>query len=81
MSLTSIDVCMSRIESAHEASPIAVFKVKSPKNDMVDTVFANTVVAQRRIKQRDKALIGVFNRTMSKKEVSNLINKSLRPDG
>jgi hypothetical protein len=60
MTYYNIDITMKRIEHATPESPIAVFR--ADVQDMVDSVFANTVVSQRKIEANDPKLIGVFDR-------------------
>lgn len=58
MSIASIHIILQRIEAATPESPIAVFL--TPLGDL-DAVFANTLLTQRRIQNRDLALIAVYD--------------------
>jgi hypothetical protein len=66
MSITSLAVTLERIAWATPDSKIAVFK---GKNGMFDSVFANTALTAKKLKMKDKRLIGVFDCTMCKTEV------------
>jgi len=53
-----ISVINERIKAAHPNSPIALFSLQ--KKNLFDAVYANTVLTQQRIRQRDPFYIGSF---------------------
>lgn len=67
MSLTTLDIAMSRIELALPHSPIAVFRTDVPRR--LNTVFANTAMTQDLIRGQSSRLIGVFHGQMNLERV------------
>ncbi len=74
MSIDSVEIVMERIKSATSLFPIAVFTSNLPNK--VESVFASTVVSQRRIK-KGRGLIGVFDKSMDKNYVKRKIMSCL----
>ena len=73
MSISNIDLILTRIEIATKESPIAVFKV--PPNHMgntLDAVFGATIDAKDQISQ-DKAFIGLFYGSMGTERARQLL--------
>ena len=68
MSISTIKTILGRVEVARVTSPIAVFKVSSIDGTL-EAVFGATVLSQRRIKNKDPALVGVFDKSMPCAEV------------
>ena len=67
---------MSKLEAAEPSSPIAVFKTEHEGKPALDCVFANTVETQNRL-LRDHALVGVFNKTMSRDDVRRKLERAI----
>lgn len=60
MTVTNISAALERIEKTEPSSPLAVFRARVP--GVVNTMFANTVLTQRRIEHGDIAYLGTFHR-------------------
>lgn len=68
---------MERIECANDQSPIAVFKITVQGKTYLESVFANTVLTQRRIKRRDPRLVGIFHKKMNTNSVMTKLTNAL----
>jgi hypothetical protein len=62
MSKMSVDGAIQRIKGAPTDSPIMVLRIDG--SDLVDAVFASTVVSKAMIDAFDDRIIGVFDQTM-----------------
>jgi hypothetical protein len=67
-------IIIDRASTAHEESPIAVFKRHVAGLTYIECVFANTYDTKRRIKFNDVNLIGVYDRNTDPRD----IKKSLK---
>ena len=78
MSVSTIDIIMSRIKSASKASPIAVFKLdeKGKSKGKLNAVFGATVKTQELIKNNDNLLVGVYDNTMDESAIRAELIKS-----
>ena len=70
MSMCSLSLTLSRIETARISSPIAVFK--PDHRDLFRVVFASTVQSQREI-EKGTNLLGVFDKTDNRKAMRQLL--------
>jgi len=75
MSNGNLQQVMIRINGATPESQIAVFRTDLP--EMLNAVFAATVLTQRMIEAKDQTLIGVYDGTMDlqaiKKELAGYV--------
>lgn len=58
---------MVRVKGAEPESPIAIFR--TPQLTMLNAVFANTVVTQQMIADKDMSFVGVYHNGMDLKDV------------
>lgn len=76
MSIVTLDIALSRIESAPENSPIAVFACNKPER--LETVFARTAYARWRITHAEQTgLLGVFCKTDDLAEVKHTLFRNM----
>lgn len=74
MSLMSVPHAVERIRHAREGQEIAVFTAPG-RVGLLNCVFARTVETYRRLQAGDPGLIGVFDGSMAREEVT----RTLRP--
>ncbi|MFD1216391.1 hypothetical protein [Microbulbifer celer] len=60
MTVTNLSTALERIEKTDPSSPLACFRARVPGS--VNTMFAGTVLTQRRIEQGDINYLGTFHR-------------------
>lgn len=73
----SIELIRERIAAAIITSPIAVFINKRGGRVSLNSVFASTVLTDRRIKYKDPDLVGVYHQQSNKNDVRRELHLAL----
>ena len=76
MSVSTIEIILGRIKTSTICSPILV--LSSKESGKLKAVFAGTVWSRKLVKNKDKSIVGVFNRDMDQERIKRILKKAAK---